>query len=199
MQSAASSPQGMEAIMRFARILPALLLVGGAPPQRYTIDAAQSEVSARVAFFGLASKTARFPQVSGGITLAADDPERIDLTVTIDARTITAPDKVTLERLRGPRFFDVENHPTIVFRGQRMRIDGDRNAEVAGRLTARGVTRPATLSVRFAEPPLHADGRRPLGLTGETMIDRRDFGMTAYRFIVGRKVRISIQAVLAPA
>ncbi len=183
---------------RYTRIVPALLLIGAAAPQRYTIDAAQSEVSAKVAFFGLASKTARFPQVSGGITLAADDPERIDLIVTIDARTITAPDKVTLERLRGPRFFDVEKHPTIVFRGQRMRLIDDRNTEVAGRLSARGVTRPATLSVRFAEPPLQADGRSPLELTAETVIDRRDFGMTAYPLIVGRKVRISIRAVLVP-
>ena len=185
--------------MHLARTLPVLLLMAAAAPsQRYIVDAAASDVSAKVAFFGLSSKTARFPQVSGGVTLAADDPERIDLTVTIDARAITEPDKVTLERLRGPRFFDVEKHPTIVFRGQRMRLIGDRTAEVAGQLSARGVTRTATLSVRFAEPPSEADGRRPLELTGEIVIDRRNFGMTAYPLIVGRKVRVSIRAVLVP-
>ena len=31
-------------------------------PQRYTLDASASNVSAKVPFFGLASKTARFPR-----------------------------------------------------------------------------------------------------------------------------------------
>ena len=49
-------------------------------PQRYTLDAAASNVSAKVPFFGLASKTARFPQMSGRIALS---PERLD-TIDLD-------------------------------------------------------------------------------------------------------------------
>lgn len=184
--------------MRYCRVVPALLLIGAAPTHRYAIDAAQSQVSAKVAFFGLASKTAHFPKVSGGITLSPDTPERIDLTVNLDATALTAPDSVTLARLKGRAFFDVERFPTIVFRGNTMRLTGEREATVAGQITARGVTRPATLAVRFASPPLRADGRQPITLEGKTVIDRRQFGMTAYRFIVGRKVTISIRAVLNP-
>lgn len=184
--------------MRLLRALPVLLLLGAAPVRHYAIDPAASEVSARVAFFGFSSKTARFPKVTGGITLSPTAPERIDLAVMLDAGALTAPDTVTLGRLRGPRFFDVARYPTIVFRGQTMRLTGSRDAEIAGQLTARGVTRPATLAVRFAEPPTEADGLRPLRLEGETVIDRRDFGMTAYPLIVGRKVKITIRAVLVP-
>lgn len=184
--------------MRALRIIPILLLFGAAPLQRYTIDAAQSDVSARVAFFGLASKTAHFPKVSGGITLSPAGPQRIDLTVTLDATALTAPDDVTSRRLKGPRFFDVARYPTIVFRGTQMRLSGDRNASIAGQITARGVTRSATLAVRFGSPPLRGDGAAPLTLEGETTINRRDFGMTAYPLIVGRKVRISIRAMMTP-
>lgn len=184
--------------MRVLHALPALLLIGAAPEHRYVVDASRSEVSARVAFFGLASKTARFPEVGGGITLSRDHPERIDLVVRLDGTALTAPDSVTLARLKGPRFFDVARHPTIVFTGRSMRMTGDRDAQVSGNITARGVTRPAVLSVRFTAPPLRADGRAPLTLNGETVIDRRDFGMTAYPLIVGRKVKIRIRAVLVP-
>ncbi len=184
--------------MRCFRIVPALLLLGAAPAHRYSIDAAQSQVSARVAFFGLASKTAYFPRVSGGITLSPERPERIDLTVTLDASALTAPDSVTLARLKGPAFFDVTRFPTVVFRGDTMRLTGEASATVAGRITARGVTRPAVLAVRFASPPQLADGRKPLILQGETAIDRREFGMTAYPLIVGRKVTIHLRAVLLP-
>lgn len=184
--------------MLAVRAVAALFLLGAAPVQRYTIDAAASDVSARVAFFGLASKTARFPEVSGSITLSPENPERIDLVVTLDARALTAPDRVTLARLKGPAFFDVERHPTVQFRGERMRLTGDTAATIAGEITARGVSRPATLTVRFANPPLRADGSNPLRIEGETRIDRREFGMTAYPLVVGRTVTIRISAVLVP-
>lgn len=184
--------------MRLLRALPALLLIGAAPVHRYDLDPSRSAISAKVAFFGLASKTAHFPKASGGITLAPDDPERIDLIVTLDATALEAGDELTLARLKGPKFFDVGQHPTVVFRGRTMRMTSDRDAQVAGRITARGVTKPATLSVHFATPLARADGRTPLTLTGETVIDRRDFGMTAYSFVVGRKVAISLRATMVP-
>ena len=40
--------------MHPARALPALLLLGAAAPQAYVVDAARSEISGKVAFFGLA-------------------------------------------------------------------------------------------------------------------------------------------------
>lgn len=184
--------------MRYFRIVPAFFLVSAAPAQRYTIDPTLSEVSAKVAFFGLASKTAHFPKVSGGITLLPDTPERIDMTVNLDATALIAPDSVTLDRLKGPAFFDVARHPTVVFRGDTMRLTGETGATIAGQITARGVTRPATLAVRFVRPPLQSDVRKPLILEGETVIDRREFGMTAYPLIVGRKVTIRIRAALVP-
>lgn len=56
--------------MRAALAVPLLLANAAAPPSyHYHLDGAQSEVSARVAFFGLASRTAHFPKMEGGITL----------------------------------------------------------------------------------------------------------------------------------
>lgn len=185
--------------MRLSRALLALLLVAAAPPRHYTIDPAASEVTAKVAFFGLASKTARLPKVAGGITLSPNDPRQIDLTVKIDAAALTAPDSVTLARLKGPKFFDVARYPTILFVGRTMTMTGERSAQIAGHITARGVARPATLAVRFTAPPLSAGTQTPLALDGETVIDRREFGMTAYPLIVGRNVRIRIRATLVPS
>ena len=184
--------------MRVLRALPALLLIGASAPQRYAIDPARSDISAKVAFLGLASKTARFPKASGGITLDPARPDRIDLAITLDATALTAPDNVTLGRLKGPKFFDVTNHPTLSFSDTTMRMSSEREATVSGRLTARGVTRPAVLAVRFAAPPGRASGQAPLTLDATTTIDRREFGMTAYPLIVGRNVAITIRATMVP-
>lgn len=134
-----------------ALALSAALLVCATEPavHRYAIDAASSDVSARVAFFGLASKTARFPKMTGSIALSPEDPRRIDLKVKLDGTALTAPDTVTLARLKGPNFFDVARHPNIVFEGREMVLTGGTSATVMGQVTARGVTRPATLAVTF--------------------------------------------------
>ena len=93
---------------------------------------------------------------------------------------------MTLGRLKGENFFWVDRYPTVRFAGRRMVLTSATQGTVAGELTARGVTRAATLAVRFAEAPQAASGR-PIDLTGTTTIDRKDFGMNAYSLIVGRK------------
>lgn len=176
-------------------------LVGAAQPSatyRYQVDPGRSVVSARVGFFGIASKTARFPQMNGRIALSPGRLDTIDLDVEIDARRLTAGDSVTLSRLKGKDFFDVEHYPTVRFSGERMQMTGPATAIVAGAVTARGVTRPATLAVTFRDPPAKATGRDPVELSARTVIDRREFGMTAYSAIVGRKVTITINARMTP-
>ncbi|QYU69988.1 YceI family protein [Leptolyngbya sp. 15MV] len=137
--------------------------------------------------------------MSGGIALSPDAPGRIDLNITLDARSLTASDDVTLSRLKGPDFFSVDRYPTIPFIGRDMTMRGDQQAVVDGELTARGATRPARLTVRFERPPMPVRPDQPLSLTATTVIDRRDFGMTAYPLIVGRNVTISIRARMVPA
>jgi polyisoprenoid-binding protein YceI len=186
--------------MRNLLALPLLLLAVGAstPTYHYHLDSAHSTVSAKVAFMGLASKTARFPKMSGSITLQPDRLDAIDLDVELDATALTAGDSVTQARLKGKDFFDVEHYPSVHFSGRKMTMTGPVTATVEGEVTARGVTRPAVLQVAFTEPPAKATGRDPVRLSARTTINRYDFGMKAYGMIVGKKVTIAINAQMAP-
>jgi polyisoprenoid-binding protein YceI len=177
----------------------ALVLAGNGPASlSYAVDSAASSVSAKVAFLGLGSKTAGFPQMSGKVRLTPDRPDQIDLDVTLDARALTAPDKVTLGRLRGEKFFWVDRYPTVRFVGESMALTSDRKGTIQGELTARGVTRPVTLAVTFDKPPLSAGRGEAITLTGVTTIDRRRFGMTAYSLVVGKQVIITLKARMVP-
>lgn len=166
--------------------------------QRFALDGAQSAVSARVAFFGLASKSAQFPEVSGGIELDPDQPGTIALNVTLNARALKAGDRDTLARLRGPSFFDVERHPEVRFSGRAMRMTGQRTAEIDGELTARGVTRREMLRVTFEREPGAVTRGEPITFSGTMTINRRNYGMTAYSLIVGNRVTIAIRARMVP-
>jgi len=166
-------------------------------PQRYTLDASASNVSAQVPFFGLASKTARFPRMQGAVTIVPGAPEKAVIDVTFDATAIEAPDSVTLARLRSEKFFWVEKYPTISFVGRSLKLASPTRGTVSGDLTARGVTRPATLAVTFTADPI-AQAGKPVSFTGTTTIDRRQFGMKAYQLIVGNKVDITLKARMIP-
>jgi polyisoprenoid-binding protein YceI len=166
-------------------------------PLRYTLDASASNVSAKVPFFGLASKTARFPKMEGAVTIVPGAPERAVIDVTFDATAIEAPDNVTLARLRGEKFFWVEKYPTVRFVGRSLKMTSATRGTVAGDLTARGVTQPQTLTVTFDADPLAQVGK-PVSFTGTTTIDRRQYGMKSYQLVVGNKVDITLKARMVP-
>ncbi len=187
--------------LRRLAVLPLLALLtlanAASVPQRYTLDAAASNVSAKVPFFGLASKTARFPRMEGAVTIVPGAPEQAVIDVTFDATAIEAPDSITLARLRGDKFFWVEKYPTIRFLGRSLKLSSATRGTVAGDLTARGVTRPATLAVTFDADPV-AQAGKPVSFTGTTTIDRRQFGMKSYQLIVGNQVDITLRARMVP-
>lgn len=169
----------------------------GSIPHRYTLDAGASNVSAKVPFFGLASKTARFPRMQGAVTIVPGAPEQAVIDVTFDATAIEAPDDVTLQRLRGEKFFWVEKYPSVRFVGQSLTLSSATRGTVSGQLTARGISRPQTLVVTFDADPLSMR-EKPVSFTGTTTIDRREYGMKSYQLIVGNKVDITLKARMVP-
>ncbi|MBO6769121.1 MAG: YceI family protein [Erythrobacter sp.] len=173
-------------------------LANTAAPLSFTLDAMGSDVTAKVAFFGLASKTARFPEMEGTVQIVPGEPERAVIDVTFDATALEAPDRTTLRRLRGEKFFWVERYPEIRFVGRSLKLESATRGIVAGELTARGVTLPQVLNVEFDRDPLTASPGEAIGFTGEMTIDRRDYGMKSYQIIVGNKVDISLRARMVP-
>ena len=179
-------------------LIAAPLGAAAATAHYYRIDSAASDARAKVAFMGLTSKTVRFPSISGNISLNPARSRQISLNVSINARALKAGGGITEKRLKGKDFFYVARHPTVRFTGKSMTMTGAKTGRVSGRLTVRGITRPVTLAVKFSSPPTQASGKKNITLTATTAINRRNFGMTAYSGIVGKKVTISIRTRMIP-
>lgn len=180
-------------------LAPIFLLANSSAPRTYTLDTRASAVSAKVPFFGLSSKTARFPKMAGRVTIVQGAPERANINVTFDAAALEAPDKTTLTRLRGEKFFWVAKYPTIRFVGTSLNLTSKTKGTVSGELTARGVTKAQTLAVSFDRDPMRAASDQAISFTGTMTIDRRDFGMKSYPLIIGNKVKITLNARMTPS
>ena len=174
-------------------------LGNSASTYRFTLDPSSSSVDAKVAFMGVGNRKAYFPALRGKVLLSPAQMNQIDLDVSIDATQLKSEDNVTTGRLKGKDFFYVDKYPTVRFEGTQLSMTNSTSGVVHGDLTARGVTRPVALNVVFSEPPALANGKQAIRLTGVTTINRKDFGMTAYSLVVGKKVSITIRTRLLPS
>jgi polyisoprenoid-binding protein YceI len=94
--------------------------------------------------------------------------------------------------LRKPKLLDTEKHPLLTFEGGRPTDTGS-GWTVPGTITARTST-PTTLAAEIVDRGEAGE----LTVRGTTVLDRRALGVRAPRFMIGRYVSVTIEAVFRP-
>ena len=147
------------------------LLQDGKLAGSWTLDGARSEVRlASKSMWGLVPVKGVFRRVSGhGSVSAAGDATGV---ITVAAGSIDTKNKKRDDHLRSADFFDAASHPDITFTvdGVRPGIGG---AQVTGRLTVRGRTRPVSFDARVSS----FDGAE-IWLDAQVEVNRAEFGLT---------------------
>jgi len=147
-----------------------------------------------------------FKNIHGTLAFDPADPVHASVDVVINAAEIWTGDKERDDHLRSADFLDVENHPHITFKSKEVEQVGDHDYKVTGDVTIRGVTREATLDVRYLgqwQTPFWEGGvdkgpKTRAGFVAETKINRHDFGvswtaaMDKGGVVVGNEVFITI-------
>ena len=94
--------------------------------------------------------------------------------------------------VRAPRLLDTAKYPAVTFDSDAPKQVGADEWTVPGRLAAHATTAEITLQVRVTSS---AQGQ--VAILAATELDRRDLGVTAPRFLVGRRVAITVDAAFA--
>lgn len=127
-----------------------------------------------------------FKNVHGTLDFDPAAPERSSMRAEIDAASLWTGESARDEHLRSADFLDVEHHPQITFVSERVELIGPSDANVHGRITIRGVTRPLTLAVKFLgtwQTPWWEDGvdkgpKTRAGFVATARLNRHDFGVS---------------------
>lgn len=127
-----------------------------------------------------------FKNVHGTLDFDPENPQSASVEIHVDAGAIWSGEPDRDAHLRSADFLDVENHSSITFKGSQVEVTGATDYALTGDLTIRGVTRSATLNVRYLgqwQTPWWEDGvdkgpRTRAGFVAETIIDRHDFGVS---------------------
>ena len=140
----------------------------------------------------------QFDAFDGELTLDGANPGNSASTLTIQAASFSSGNGDRDNHVRSGDFLDVENYPTLSFRSTGVTYKGGDDFVMTGDLTIRGETRPVELTVELEGVSTDPFGNDRIGFSGETVISRKDFGLTwnvaleAGGVLVSDKVKISL-------
>lgn len=161
----------------------------------WKLDPAHAALLFRIDHLGYSDLIGRFETFDVSLSGDASDPAKAHAEAVIDMTSLDMANDAFAAELMGPKFFDAEAFPQATFRTLTVRPGMDGTAEVDGELTLHGVTRPVTLHVTFNGSAYdRIRGADVAGFSATAVINRSDFGVSAYSGIVTDEVRIEIEA-----
>jgi polyisoprenoid-binding protein YceI len=95
--------------------------------------------------------------------------------------------------LRKPRYLDIDRHPTMTWSADRFTPGADGSWTAVGRLSVRGTSAPLTVTGTAESVALDGEWVR---VRASGVLDRTTVGIRAPSFLIGREVRIEIDAWL---
>jgi polyisoprenoid-binding protein YceI len=167
-----------------------------AEPVTYVLDPAHTQVAFSIDRFGFNRVLGQFDQVEGELILDEANPANSSVHAIVQIASIDAGNATREEHLRGDRWLNAAQFPTMEFRSTSVLLVSDTRAEVTGDLTLLGQTHPLTLDVtlnRLADAPNNQ--RRTAGFSATGELSRAGWGSTTAANLIGDAVSIQIEAL----
>lgn len=164
----------------------------------WTMDPSHSSVGFAVRHMMFTTVRGSFPKFNIDLNFDESNPERSSVEARIDAASIDTRDEKRDEHLRSADFLSAEQYPNIVFKSRRIEPDRENRYRIIGDLTIRDVKREVAMDATLAGSGKTPWGATVAGFSAETMISRKDFGLTwnvgleTGGLLVGDELKISL-------
>jgi polyisoprenoid-binding protein YceI len=165
---------------------------------RWKIDPDHSVGSFSIRHMTVAFVHGQLNKVSGTVNFDPDDIASLAVEFEIDTDSIITGIGKRDDHLKSADFFDIEKYPKITFKSTGSEQDGSDRCKVSGDLSIHGIKKSIIMDVNVSGPVKSPFGETTIGLTGKTILNREDFGITwnqpmeKGRFMVGKNVEVSI-------
>jgi len=169
---------------------------------KWNVDAAHSEIGFSVKHMMISKAKGTFNDFDANIEMDPNNLEDASIEFTIDVKSIDTKNEDRDNHLRSDDFFDVDNYPKITFNATDIKKKSEEQYDVTGDLTMRGTTKPVTFDITFGGEQTDPWGNTVAGFSGETSINRKEFGLTWNAtlekggVLVGEDVKINLELEL---
>ena len=178
---------------RFAFTLAASLSsLAVAAPETYVIEPTHTLPRFEYSHFGYSTQLSKFDKTSGTIVLdRAAKKGTVD--IVIDATSVNTGYSLFNGHIQGEDFFNTAKYPSITFKSNQLKFDGDKLVAVTGNLTIKGVMKPVTLTLTsFHCMPHPMVKKDACGANATVTVKRSDYNMGKHAPYVSDEVKLTI-------
>ena len=171
-----------------------------AQANEYVLDTGHSSINFAVTHLMISEVKGGFTDYRGTVQYDPADVSKTEVDVTIQVASIDTHLEARDNHLRSADFLDAEKFATSTFKSTMAKKEDDGSVTLVGDLTMRGVTMKVSLPVKITGPVKSPMGGEVIGLSGEFIVNRSEFGiawnkdMDGGGVVVGNDVKISINA-----
>jgi polyisoprenoid-binding protein YceI len=178
----------LAAIVMLASVTPAIAA------DVYVSDPPHTQAFFETGHLGISWVRGRFKDVDAKIVVDRASKQGT-IEAVIKTPTLDTGFEARDKHVRSADYLDVEQFPTMIFKSNKLKFDGDRLVAAEGDLTLMGVTRPVTLDIPYFQCVQHpANKREVCGADARTTIKRSEFGAKRGASTpMADEVKISIQ------
>jgi polyisoprenoid-binding protein YceI len=178
----------------FCALLAAAPLIS-AKADNYKIDPVHSAVLFKVGYFGVGNVYGRFDTFAGDFVFDPNEPTKdsVKLEINADSVDTDAPDRDKI--LKGPDFLSAKQFPTATFKSTGVKKVDDKNYQVTGDFTLRGITKPVTVAVQVIGSGPGPKGEPRLGTESTVTLKRSDFDVKAFLPAITDEVQLRIAVI----
>ncbi|HZV25733.1 MAG TPA: YceI family protein [Acidothermaceae bacterium] len=149
----------------------------------WNIDSSHSTCEFTVRHILVSTVKGAFARVSGQVHYEPDAVVNSWVRAEIDVASVDTHNPGRDDMLRGSEQFDVATYPTATFVSTQVEPAGANRFLVAGDLTFRGVSHPATFDTSFEGTAEQTNGIERAAFIARATIKRTDFGLPLGRII----------------
>jgi polyisoprenoid-binding protein YceI len=143
------------------------------PVGTWTVDPIHSGLHFAITHNDIATFRSDFGEYSATLSGGAEPK----LEGTVEVASIDIDEAQLKGHLLSPDFFDAEKHPQLKFASTELSVEDGGTVRLSGELEIHGETQPINAVGRFAQLGADLGGSERVGLSFETAIDRRGFGL----------------------
>ena len=148
-----------------------------AAPEKFKVDPDHAQVLFVSNHLGFSKTYGWFEKVEGNFVLDDASPAANQVELNIVADSLTTAVKKKDQHLKSPDFLDTKQFPKITFKSDSVKKLDDKNYEIKGKLTLRGVTNPVTMKFNRMKTGEDPWKNTRTGGEGRMMIKRSEYGV----------------------
>jgi polyisoprenoid-binding protein YceI len=159
----------------------------------WRLDSSHSSVEFTAKKFLVFTVKGRLTDLDGTIVLDENAVSGSSVQAGIGAANINTGNKQRDAKLRSVTFLDASSYAQIRFESSKVAHGQDRDTlKVEGSLTIKGRSRDVVLDVTEVDRSKAPGGDEVIYYVAEAVLDRYDFGINAWRGVIGPKLKVVI-------